>query len=525
MTMNRSRTLAALSLLAVPAALAAWHFAQPVEQPVAPESPASTPASAPRVEASEPRAWGLVGVLPCRGSNLIASGEVVYGCRDAIDAVAGRYLFREPPWHFVAAVDGDLVVHVEEGWRVTRLSTGEVVARNVAEWSGVPRRHGHVVWGETESDDDVMGFEAFDLASMSRVYQDFRCASFDALLFGADGEPACVGPCESGEGTCIQRAASAPIRLPDLHPEAGDAYGPVGDGRLWVLKDGTLRWMNIDGTDHAAFEPCAHVRQFGVLAATEDRVLAWLTPEDENENTRIVVFSRDSTTNRWQASAPLPEPIDPPGRSPYDNPAQILDSGRIAFLAYPYLYLLAEGGTLATPPPPSFAIEGMDEMTRGEDGIYRDGEAEYWGAPETAAMFVRRAAHNDDARTVDVTILPKELFANFAAAELSIGLRNAVLPDGFSSGVRVWNENGARRWRMRVARDDCTYDATAHDVLERADFFEVRTTHLGSDCQELEGEAADACLFGSALFGPVPADAEIIPGLPDSFEGDDSLSP
>jgi hypothetical protein len=525
--MKRSRALVALALLALPAALAAWHFAQPVEEPIARESPAPTPASA------APSAWGVVVVVPCHGAQIIASGDVVYGCRDRIDASTGRYLVQGtvelPTWGTLASIHGDLVVHENGdlgGWRVTRLSTGEEVQRlDFGEAALRPiGQHGDRVWWQAAPDDGPIEFVAFDLASMSRSFEGFRCASHDAPLFDANGTPTCAARCEGGDGICLQRAETARVRLPELDADAGDAYGAIGDGRLWVLKDGTLRWMNIDGTDDAAFELRSNVHAFGVLDATEDRVLAWLTREEDD--TQLVVFSRDPHTNRWQASAPLSEPIATWGGSPIHNAAQILDSGRIAFVVDEHLYVLAEGGHLETPPPPSIApLEGMVAMPLGEDGIYRDGQTEFAPRPTTAAMLVRPATQDDRARYVAVAFLHEGLFANLPAAELSIGLRNAVLPNGFSNRVRTWRENGARRWRMQTSQNDCVYDATAYDVLERDAFFEVRSTHFGSECQELTGEAAESCRNGDAVFGSVPADAEVVPGLPDSFVGDNALEP
>lgn len=82
-----------------------------------------------------------------------------------------------------------------------------------------------------------------------------------------------------------------------------------------------------------------------------------------------------------------------------------------------------------------------------------------------------------------------------------------------------------RRWRMETTTTDCKTNLIAFDVLERGDFFEVRQTNLGADCETLSGNRAEACHAAVDFFGPVPADAESVPGLPDGYEGDASLEP
>lgn len=78
---------------------------------------------------------------------------------------------------------------------------------------------------------------------------------------------------------------------------------------------------------------------------------------------------------------------------------------------------------------------------------------------------------------------------------------------------------------METTTTDCKTNLIAFDVLERGDFFEVRQTNLGADCETLSGNRAEACHAAVDFFGPVPADAESVPGLPDGYEGDASLEP
>lgn len=533
--MQPSRIVAVLSLLMLAAVVGAtgWRFlrADAVE-PIAsaPASPAPEPAPASAlVPAAAPSTWGVVAVVPCHGRQLLASGDIIYGCRDRIDGMTGRFVQQgDHPldWMSLVAVHGDLVVHHHgSAWHVTRASTGEEVPLDFRGLDPAPiGQHGDVVWWRVQSDDG--GSEAllsFNLASMSRVDPDFRCGYGD-LVFDANNEPVCIEACESGTGTCLRRAEGTPLHLSDLDREA-DEIGAVGPGRLWTLKYGTLRWINFDGHDDPTFEPRVGVEHFSVLDATEDRVLASLKLRDERDAS-LLLISRDPHTNQWRASAPIREPIFSWGPSVISNEAQILDSGRVAMLVGKDLYVLAEGGHLETPSPPAVSpLDGMVAMSMDDDGVWRSGETELAPPPTTAAVFVRPASGSQRERFVTVEFLHNSLFANLPASELSVGVRNAVLPNGFSNRVRSWRENGARRWRMQTSQNDCVYDDSAYDVLERGDYFEVRRTHFGEECMGLEGAAAETCRNGDVVFGPVPADAETVPGLPDSFMGDASLEP
>ncbi len=530
--MQPSRIVAVLSLLMLTAVVGAagWRFTRAdVVEPIAnaPASPApmAVPPASALVPAAE--AWGVVAVAPCHGQQLLASGDIVYGCRDRIDGMTGRFVQQGNQlmdWMSLMAVHGDLIVHRHgAAWHVARASTGEEVLP--LDFSGLDPDpigvHGDVVWWRAYSDGEGPGaLLGFNLASMSRVELDLRCSG--QLVF-ENNEPVCIEACESGTGTCLRHAEGAPLRLPDLDHEA-DQIGAVGPGRLWTLKYGTLRWIDFAGHDDPTFEPRMDVEEFRVLDATEDRVLASLKFRAESDAS-LLLFSRDPHSNQWRASAPIREPIFSWGPSVIDNPSQILDSGRIAMLVGKNVYVLAEGGHLETTSPPASPLDGMVAMVMGEDGVWRSGNAELQPPSTTDAVLVLPARGNRRERFVSVEFLHRELFANFPDSELSLALRDAVLPIGASSRVRGWRENGARRWRMETTTSDCTWNLIAFDVLERGDFFEVRQTHLGADCQELSGNRAEACHAAVDVFGPVPADAESVPGLPDGYEGDASLEP